>query len=135
MKEGQSFEEFVYNVYKMLKNNVKNQVRLRKKHKFVGREYVTFDISYGFPFTHLVECKYKSGGVVDSSDIMKFVGDMISVGIPTSRGEFVTNTTYAPQAVDYARRYKIKLIDGVRLNQMYEKTIPNWMKEIYFQKT
>lgn len=98
---------------------VKHNVTLRDEKKKVSAQ---FDITYGFFFTHYVECKYRSKeNVVKFSEIATFAGKLKLFNISYSKGIFVTNSYYEKRAKVYAKDLNIKLFDKDDLYKMYDK--------------
>lgn len=69
------------------------------------------DVTHGLLLRHAIECKNYARRSVPLEDVAKFKEVLRLNGIPTSRGTFVTTSTFSPRA----RHIGVRCIDGTEL--------------------
>ncbi|KAK8831428.1 hypothetical protein WA577_000515, partial [Blastocystis sp. JDR] len=100
----------------MLKKRGHINIKLNQRVKDKNGNLSEFDIVYGWPVRHYVECKNYSHPV-KLEMVAKFKEVLRLHHIPKSRGLFVTTSTYTPRATTIG----ITCIDGAGLERL-EKT-------------
>lgn len=110
---GKELEE---RVARMLKKRGHWCIKQNQRVKDRNGNWSEFDIVYGWPIKHYVECKNYSQPV-KLEMVAKFKEVLRLHRIPKSRGLFVTTSTYTPRATTIG----ITCIDGAGLERL-EKT-------------
>jgi restriction endonuclease Mrr len=119
---GSGLENVVAEIYRDLGyKNVEQNIALSKT---VNGEKINaqIDITYGSAFIKkYVECKSHSEKCVSLQDVAKFCSVLELFGIPTSRGEMITDSYFDTRAIKYAESKRISLVDGKGLKKLDEK--------------
>jgi restriction system protein len=119
---GESFEEFVAELFEMLDFEVERvggsgdqgaDLRLRRSDGLVA----------------VVQCKYHKQGLVGSPELQKFLGTIHHTR--SAKGFFVTTSTFTLSAEKFAADNPIELLDGPRLVELVNQAMgPKPKREI-----
>jgi restriction system protein len=119
---GESFEEFVAELFEMLDFEVEKvggsgdegaDLRLRRRDGLVA----------------VVQCKYHKKGLVGSPELQKFLGTIHHT--KSAKGFFVTTSTFTLSAEKFAADNPIELLDGPRLVELVNQAMgPKPKREI-----
>ncbi len=111
---GESFEEFVAEMFEMLGYEVEQvggsgdegaDLRLRRKDGLIA----------------VVQCKYHKQTVVGSPALQKFLGTIHHTR--SHKGFFVTTSTFTLAAEKFAAEHPIELVDGPKLVELVSSAL------------
>ena len=78
-----------------------------------GRPFIPFDVTYTalapWPHREYLECKHHGSREANEQEVAKFIQDLRTCGLDTTRGSVVTTNGYTPLAKDYARASGVRL--------------------------
>ena len=122
MDTGLTFEKRIEQLYLDLgKKGVEHNVHFR--HNGIHSQ---FDVSYGLRKRYFIECKYRSSGSVQFSEVATFAAKLFLHNSPYKRGIMVTNAYYDTRSKAYAKKRGLKLIDGKKLCSLEKRSLSLW---------
>ncbi|MBI2129586.1 restriction endonuclease [Candidatus Woesearchaeota archaeon] len=122
-ENGYKFEIFVEKLYKNLgKDNVQRNLLLADRTSNNGQR-CQIDLAFDdWLAKRYVECKYYENTSVPFGDVEEFVTKLGKIGAETCQGIMVTNSSFMPSAMKYAKEHGLHLIDGLKLEEIYRKS-------------